>query len=158
MASQLLIKNGSKTVPWSKGAKEFLADYNSGSSLYNIAVSCQLGSLDIEEIAMLDTGSTWSVIGDEIAEIISGDLSAPMDHLKFSTRLGRFNGYMHRLNITLKADWGEDLLIECTVVVLQSWPGPTVLGYKGFLENINFAIEPAKSLEDIPTFYFGKED
>lgn len=158
MIHQLAKKIGSKTIPWSNGAKKYLADYKAGPSLYNIAISCQLGRLDTEEIVMLDTGSTWSVINDEIAKIISGDLSGSLDQTKIQTRLGKFNGNLHRLNITLKADWGDDLSVECTVLVLKGWKGPIVLGYKGFLENINFAVEPAISLEDIPTFYFGNRN
>jgi hypothetical protein len=72
------------------------------------------------------------------------------------TRYGRLDGQLGRLGIRLVADpdWGVDLDVDATVLVLPSWPGPTVLGVSGFLDRVRIAIDPRGQLGDA-TLFFG---
>jgi hypothetical protein len=104
----------------------------------------------------LDTGAEWSVIGGETAKILEGELELPTESFTMSTRLGRIFGSLYRINISLLAEeyHGYDLTVESTIFVSKDWDGPIVLGYRGFLERIRFALDPGV----IPAeqrFYFG---
>ncbi|MCP4627568.1 MAG: hypothetical protein GY850_29240 [bacterium] len=65
-------------------------------------------------------------------------------------------GSLHHVNITLLAEKnsGDDLTIESTAFVSEEWEGPTVLGYRGFLERIRFALDPGL-IPGEQIFYFG---
>lgn len=103
-----------------------------------MAVRCRLGSLSSNEIALLDTGATWSVIDYELAGLLDADLGEPIEAISLSTRFGVLKGTLSRLTITLLAesDWGSDLSVDAAVAVISDWPGPVVLGYQGFLERL----------------------
>ncbi|UCH98605.1 MAG: hypothetical protein JSV88_05275 [Candidatus Aminicenantes bacterium] len=73
-----------------------------------------------------------------------------------STRLGRISGSLYRINITLIAEKNRDydLTVESSVFVSKEWEGPIVLGYRGFLEKIRFALDPGV-VPGEQMFYFG---
>ena len=73
-----------------------------------------------------------------------------------STRLGRIPGSLYRINITLIAEENRDydLTVESSVFVSKEWRGPIVLGYRGFLERIRFALDPGV-VPGEQMFYFG---
>lgn len=104
--------------------------------------------------ALLDTAAAWSVIDDETASALPGCLEDLGDTIPYKTRFGSFRGRSHRLSIELIADpgGGADLSCDATVLVVQEWPGPIVLGFHGFLEWIRFALDPD---DRTPTWYFG---
>ena len=111
-----------------------------GGSSSAVVVRCILGRLPFE-FALLDTASTFSVISGATADIL-GD--------------GRRDGQLSRLGIRVVADpgWGVDLDVDATVLVLPTWPGPTVLGGRGFLERVRVAIDPGPPSGDA-VFFFG---
>jgi hypothetical protein len=141
---------------WNCGCATFFIDRHVGLSRLPIAVKCRIGSQDFTELALLDTAAQWSVFGKELVEILEEDLHSPTDTIKMSTRKGRIEGVLHRIEISLLAEQGcgRDLTIEGTVLVSKDWDGPTVLGYTGFLERIRFALDPGV-LPDEQKFYFG---
>jgi hypothetical protein len=61
-------------------------------------------------------------------------------------------GNLYRIDIGLKADWGEDLMVNGIFMFCEGWIGPTVLGFGSFLERIRFAIAP--DYEQIDCIYF----
>lgn len=67
----------------------------------------------------------------------------------------RLEGFIVRLNIKLKAEYGADLDVDSTVFVpeVEEYWGnfPSFIGLNGFLERIRFAIDP-----NTDTFYFGQ--
>src|SRR5947208_4008777 len=73
-----------------------------------IFVAIRLSGLSTLFYAQLDTGSPWSILAPEIAEaagISPDDGFAQAIH----TRLGRFQGHLVTIPITLPADDGESL-------------------------------------------------
>ena len=141
---------------WSSGCASFFIDHSSGIWRLPIAVRCRIGSLDLEYLALLDTGAEWSVIGGETAKMVEDELDFQTESLNMSTRLGRISGKLHRIEISLIADpnCGRDIAVESTVFVSDEWAGPLVLGYRGFLERIRFAFDPGMISGD-QWFYFG---
>jgi hypothetical protein len=93
---------------------------------------------------MLDTGARWTLIGPDLIELLGDELGAGLDAVTMSTRLGRFEGSLHRLPVRLIADQGSDVTIDATCLALKDWPGPNILGFTGFLERLRFALEPAE--------------
>jgi len=144
-------------LKWSTGSAIFYIDHETGLSVLPVAVECKLGNLDILFTTLLDTTSTWSVIGGEPAEKIGDQLGEPFGSIGIDTRFGMIYGDFHRLDISLIAGpgCGEDLTIESTVVVSDEWEGPIVLGYKGFLERLRFALDPGRETIEQPIIYFG---
>jgi len=121
-----------------------------------IGIRCHIGSLEETDIALLDTGAEWSVIGGETAKILEDELDSPFVSFAMSTRLGRISGSLHRINICLLAEGNlsHDLTVESSVFVTREWEGPIVLGYRGFLERIRFALDPGVAPGE-QMFYFG---
>jgi hypothetical protein len=129
-------KNSEGSRPWSTGSALVHLDEEHSSGTLPVAVWCQFGSLP-PELAMLDTGSEYTVI-----ELLGNELGAPLDERSLSTRVGRFQGHLHRLDIHLIPQQGQRLTISSTLGVYPEWNGPSVLGYKGFLDRFRFALEP----------------
>lgn len=100
--------------------------------------------------ALLDTGSEWCVLPSSVADAIevSSDLGAAM---RLHSRLGTFQGLLARRGITFLAEAGEEFQIDATWFVSPEWNGPVVIGWKGCLERMCFAIEPATE-----TFWFAE--
>lgn len=121
-----------------------------------IAVKCRVGNLEETELALLDTGAEWSVIEGETAKILEDELDLSTESFNMSTRLGRISGSLYRINITLIAEENRDydLIVESSVFVSKEWEGPIVLGYRGFLERVRFALDPGV-VPGEQKFYFG---
>lgn len=126
---------------WSTGSASITLDEEHPSGVLPVAIWCQFGSQQ-PELAMLDTGSEYTVIGAEQIELLGDELGEPLGDLRVSTRRGRFQGTRHRLDIHLFAQQGERLTINSTLGAYPEWDGPSVLGYKGFLDRFRFALEP----------------
>jgi hypothetical protein len=62
-----------------------------------------------------------------------------------------FTGQLARIPVTLFASEGESLTVEATWLICPDWPGPVVIGWKGCLERLRFAIEPGEE-----GIYFGR--
>lgn len=100
---------------------------------------------------MLDTASTWVVLSKDLLLYAEVELErGGLTEEKISTRLGTFRGYLERLPLSITAESGDSLQIEATCFICEDWPGPPVIGWKGCLERIRFAIEPS-----LNRFYFG---
>lgn len=146
---------GGERQPWSVGAASFFMSYAQGSFTLPVAIRCRLGTGTIDEMALLDTGAQWSVLGDWAVDLLGDELDDLDEVIELSTRQGRFAGRVSRVRISLLADedCGLDLPVEATVLVVAGWPGPTVLGYRGLLERVRFALDPGADGQ--PLFFFG---
>jgi hypothetical protein len=150
---------GVPPAPWSSGAAVFQSGLPIGRRSQiriQVAVACRLGSLSQKYLALLDTGAEWTVIGNQTADLLRSDLEDLEEEIRYATRHGILAGRLHRLPITLLADpgRGSDLQVESTIVVIREWPGPIVLGFRGLLEWIRFALDP--SFDGRGTFFFGQ--
>jgi hypothetical protein len=153
---QLFKQTNEHNILWSSGCSLYLFSSKVGQWRLPIAVKCRVGSLEETDLALLDTGADWSVIGGETARILEDELDLPTQSFNMSTRLGKVSGSLHRINITLIAEEnrGYDLTVESSVFVSKEWEGPIVLGYRGFLERIRFALDPG-IVPGEQIFYFG---
>lgn len=138
---------------WSTGCAQYDIERDGGNSPLVVAARCRLGRQETVEWALLDTGAQWSVIGGEVAEALEGELHDSGIEIKMETRFGNYVGRLCRLEVTLEADEGDALLVEATVLVLPEWPGPVVLGYRGFLERIRLGLDPGSGANDQWMFF-----
>lgn len=155
--SQLFKEDQQKKILWSSGCSSFFISHKAGFSRIPLAVKCRIGDLETTELALLDTGAEWSVIGGELSEILENQIGFPEESFSMSTRLGKIFGSLYRINISLSAEFGYDITVESSVFVSQEWNGPVVLGYRGFLERIRFAFDPG-IVPGEQIFYFGIPD
>jgi hypothetical protein len=110
--------------------------------------------LDLEDsplVAVVDTAAPWCVFRPEVNDRLEPSLTRIPGKVVLGTRLGRFQGTLHRGPLRVLAEEGRSLDVEATVFVTPDWPGPNFLGYQGFLQRIRFAVDPASNL-----FYFGE--
>lgn len=143
-------EDGSKD--WSTGFAPF---WDSGQSAAKVLVKCKINDLNVVETARLDTGSTYTVVSNELVQIIDSEL-VEIGKGQLETWEGQIKGKLVKLNITLLAEGGgSDLLVEeALVLVSENYGGPVVLGYRGFLDKIRIAIDlGVRNGEQI--WYFG---
>jgi hypothetical protein len=108
-----------------------------------VAVECRIGELPNSVLALLDTASEWCVLPAAIAEEL-GCSAEPQD-LVYHTRLGQLPGRWHRIPVLFLADQGVTLEVEATWLALSNWSGPAVIGWKGCLERMRFALDPREN-------------
>jgi hypothetical protein len=147
------------TVPWSTGGAYLQFLYKSGPHKLVTGVECEFSTFQMKQMVLLDTGAELSVVGHPIYQwVVDTDfaLGSPVDQVTLHTRLGTFTGNLHRVEVTLTAQWGQPLTIEGTFLFCEEWTGPTVLGFHGFLERIRFAIDP--NYERVGGIYFAVAD
>jgi len=158
---QLFKKNTNIIAPWNTGYSTFLISHNLNNHRIPVAVECRIDALDYKEYAFLDTGAEWTVIGGDIAKLLINEIDLSTDiETTMSTRLGKIDGWLNWINISLLAapDSGNDLTFESRVFVSEEWAGPPiVLGYQGFLQHIRFALDPGIKMGE-QFFYFGLVD
>lgn len=154
---------------WSTGYAElsYDVDWAVGTSLVS-AVDCDVGSISrLRHEALLDTGAQWSVMSHDVAaSLVDGEIyPTGSDPLRLKSRWGVHYGRLHEVDIVLPAIFGQDLLVPSRVLVIgpdsppssdpaNIWRGPVVLGSKGFLERIRFAVDPGVEPPKA-RFYFG---
>jgi len=113
-----------------------------------VFVKVRFGELPTQ-LALLDTGSTWSVIGTEIADAAGfGKGGVPS---KMSTRFGPIEGHLEKGLVTLVADEGESLEVEGTFFVTSAMPNRLFIGYGQLLQSLRFALDSPNN-----QFYFGR--
>lgn len=113
-----------------------------------VGIPCRVGDLEAPTTALLDTASEWCVLGAGLVDILPA--AGPPDTVML-TRFGALAGTLERLDLTLIADDGQKLRVDATWFVSEEWPGPTVIGWRGALERIRFAVDPVEE-----HFYFGE--
>jgi hypothetical protein len=115
-----------------------------------IYIPIKVERLETEIYAMVDTGSTYSILNREIAENAGLDLSQG-DRTKISTRIGPVLGQLVRGTIIIPASEGTGLQVDATIFVPEdTWPLQNFVGYHGFLEGMRFAISSTEY-----EFHFG---
>ncbi len=127
-----------------------LTDWKVGRHTLILAIAVEIGSSQDEVAAMVDTACGPCVI-DRLDAIAAGwQPSEGLGISSISTRMGNFEGIIDRLPIKINGR-DEWLSFECTWLIIEDWPGPVVLGWRGCLERMRFATEPLDNW-----FYFAE--
>ncbi len=105
-------------------------------------VRIAVGSPTLTTMAMLDTGSTYSVLDADMADHLGAfdETDAPVVDL--ATRHGLMRGSLVRRRVWLLAEEGESLDVDATFWVGPEWRYGHFLGYTGFLQRIRLALDP----------------
>jgi hypothetical protein len=131
------------------GRAAYRSDYPHGHERLLVAVFCRVGSSPELAPGLLDTAAEWCVLRADLVE--EADLiPEPAADSVLLSRFGAVTGTLARLPLTLVAAEGDDLTVEATCFISEDWPGPLVIGWKGCLERLRFALDP-----DDESFYFG---
>jgi hypothetical protein len=105
-------------------------------------------------MAIIDTGAPYCILAPDIANELGIDLTAG-ERLKtpMSTRLGRYDGWLCRVPVTIESELGAGIEFETTVFVPEEgWPpDANFIGLANFLFKIHFAVDPQENL-----FYFSE--
>lgn len=152
----LVVQEDGIELPWSEGAAQFISEPYGGHK-YFVGVRCQLGNQEVVEIAQLDTAAEWSVVSADVAAALENDLGEPLDEIVMHTRFGQMRGLLRRVRISLLADegLGDNVDVDGTILVIPDWPGPVMLGFRGFLERLKIAIDPGADAAALSRIYFG---
>lgn len=153
MVGNLLINSDNGHENWSTGLAPFVETENLGHRII-VGVRCRINDMEEDEIALLDTGSTYTVINRELVRDIENQLIQVRED-QINTCEGTIAGTLVELGITLLAEEGDDLPVDALALITEDWHGPVVLGYRGFLEKIRIALDPGVTLADGQLFYFG---
>src|SRR5438552_9746385 len=110
-----------------------------------------LADLRFPHSALLDSGSTWCVLPPTAARELG--CSAPADEplVRMVTRLGVYDGWLDRIDLTLPASIGEPITVQATWWISPDWPGPMIIGWRGCLERFHWAVDPSEQ-----AFYFAR--
>jgi len=108
----------------------------------------------ISTLAVVDTGSPFTILDPQVAEFIDIDLLSGSPSV-VEIRGVKWEGRLHRLNVIFIANEGENTVVEATVFIPkidshQDWYLPSFIGYNSCLERLRFAVDPFND-----TFYFG---
>ena len=103
----------------------------------------------ISVYALIDTGAPFCIFNSDLLNAAGIDFDAG-EWITLSTRIGRVNGRIQRLELIVPAQEGDSLSVDASVFVTDEWQHGSFLGYGGFLERLRFAIDPLLNL-----FYFG---
>lgn len=100
--------------------------------------------------ALVDTAAPYVILGRELAEEfgLAGDGGEVMT---MHTRHGRMQGSRQRIDIELRAEFGQSQSVQATAFICE-WPDSesVILGYQGFLQRLNFGIDSLQR-----RFHFG---
>jgi len=105
-------------------------------------VRIAVGVPDFVTTAMLDTGSTYSVLDADVAEQFGAFEETDAPSIEMGTRRGVLRGRLIRRPIWLLAETGESLEVEATFWVSPEWRQGHFLGYAGLLQRIRFGLDP----------------
>lgn len=135
-------------VPFCTGMSHYRDDPQGRNREANIWIDIGVEVADSWWVALVDTAAPWCVVEPAIARTL--DLSTG-EETAISTRLGIVYGELNRVPLTVIADEGVRATVDATVFASAHWTGPNVVGYRGFLERIRFAVDPSTH-----RFYYGK--
>jgi hypothetical protein len=107
-----------------------------------VSVSCQIEAQEVLIEALVDTASEWCVIKEDLLPRHAAESAS--ERTMLSTRFGLIEGHLVRAAITFPGTESDDLRVEGTWFVSADWTGPPVLGWKGVLDRMRFAVDPVE--------------
>ena len=120
----------------------FWTDWPFGSQKLIVAIPALVGDSTVEAALLFDPARESCVISDANAREAGWPGGSGLGPAKLSSRLGSFQGTLDRMNLTFRGFHGETLVIDATWMIIEDWPGPTVIGWRGCLERMRFAMDP----------------
>lgn len=136
---------------WSVGYSGYFPDFRYNNHNLLVGIKFSFGEKYTNIYGLLDTGSEWVVFSKELVDNFGIELEENPDLLKtIHTRFGSITGYLNRLPLTIIAENGNSLPMQATCLISDHWYGPPVIGWRGCLERIRFALDPSLDI-----FYFG---
>lgn len=142
--------SGIKVEPFACEA-DLRLDSVAGSHKLVAAVWLQVSRADVEmdpipEVQVLfDTGSVLTILSRDwaVAAQLFPLLESPTEPLL--SRHGELFGVMVPVRFTIPHRAGEPMIWEGEAWVSESWPGPTVIGWRGALDKLRFHLDPGTS-------------
>jgi hypothetical protein len=131
------------------GKAPYVADWVENYHRLLVSVRCRIGDLPSPVWALLDTGAEWCVLRPDLAEDLGYDFTPDPVVTPLEIRFGKLSGRLERIPMVFQAEAGEDLEVPATWFISEDWPGPVVIGWKGCLERMRFALDPGED-----AFYF----
>jgi hypothetical protein len=131
------------------GRARYYPDHWYDQHLLLVAAGCFVGDRAIN--AMIDTGSQWCLLPGELATDLGYEADAEESDTRLHSRFGTITGRLVRIPLCFRAEEGQQVTMEATWFISADWPGPPVLGWKGCLERIRFALDPGEE-----SFYFAE--
>jgi hypothetical protein len=128
--------------PQFTGLLRFATDHTVGRHSLLVMIPCQVGDLRAPVQALFDPGSEWCVLAWEVADALGYQPEPGLTSTAILTRFGTISGNLERVSLRFPAVEGISLEIEATCFVSPDWPGPTVLGWRGCLQRMRFAVDP----------------
>jgi Aspartyl protease len=131
------------------GRSRYYADRMHDQHLLFVSVACLLGNRRVD--ALIDTGSQWCVLTTQLADDLGVLSQSELLHTRLHTLFGSLSGRLVRFPVSFHADDGVMVDVDATWFVSDDWPGPPVIGWKGCLEQLRFALDPGDE-----SFYFAE--
>jgi hypothetical protein len=107
-----------------------------------VAVAVRIGDERDTSVLLFDPACEYCVISQALARAAGWQFSLDLPAQGISTRLGHFDGVIDRMALTFVGVDDEELPVDATWMIIADWPGPTVLGWRGCLERMRFAVDP----------------
>lgn len=133
-----------------EGRAGFHAELDADGRALLVAVECLIGGYPNAIHALLDTAAQWCLLPLALAETV--DPGERLTDILLHTRFGLLRGGLYRLPVLFPSSNGGLCRVEATWFVSPEWPGPAVIGWKGCLERLRFALDPFEG-----QFYFSRE-
>ncbi len=133
------------------GQASYDSDVYLGPHRLLVAVRVTIGDMATSALLLLDTGSEWCVLSEANAAQAGYPGEADPETPPLHSRFGLIYGRIERIPFRFVADVGEELVLDATCFVSADWPGPPVLGWKGCLERMRFALDPADEMFSFAT-------
>jgi hypothetical protein len=127
----------------------YTPDFDAGAFRLLVAVPCRVEGFVDRVYALVDTAGEWCVLPPHVCAELGIELIEGDGDTFLSTRFGLMQGRLERIAVTLDAVEGDPLTIDATCFVSADWPGPMVIGWRGYLERINFGFNNTEE-----AFYF----
>jgi hypothetical protein len=120
----------------------FWTDWPVDHHVLLVAIPAAIGNTSEDAALLFDPASDCCIINAANAMEAGWRGGPGLGTQWLSSRLGTFEGTIDRLELTFRGFNGESLMIDGTWLIIEDWPGPTVLGWKGCLERMRFAVDP----------------
>lgn len=142
---------------WNVGSAELLLQHPFGSHTLQTAVRCRVEGINEPVVALLDTGSSHTIVGGPVAERLWKSHRRSLRQAgELGSRLGYFDLHAGIFTITLlnEGRGGSDLPVGVDVRLALGFPLELVLGVNGMLDHVRIALDPGVALGDA-RWYFG---
>ncbi len=124
------------------GRSSYFSIFEPGQAVILVAVLCRAGDLIDQDVALLDTAAEWCVMTPGVAADLGISDSKHSPRIRLASRFGTFAGSHERISVEFTAEEGQSVSVDATWFVCNEWPGPLVIGWRGCLERMRFALDP----------------